>query len=130
MTDLFSTPAEHAFDHPELKRAGNAIAGPSNNGEATASLDVEEAFEVDDTVKRILDGGYKTVRQLWPWANDRSDYSFQMSSCRRLYPYFERYNVEYKILGHKLTFWRIRHMAGEMPLKSDLGLRLIVKLLS
>lgn len=64
MTDLFSTPAEHAFDHPELESlslSGNAEAGPSSNGDAVSKLDVEEAFEVEDTVRRIIDGGYKTV---------------------------------------------------------------------
>lgn len=59
MTDLFSTPAEHAFDHPEL--GGNAVAGPSSNGNAVSALDIQEAFEVEDTVRRIRDGGYKTV---------------------------------------------------------------------
>ena len=64
MTDLFSTPASHAFDHPELDLVE---AGPSrSNGDATANLGVEEAFEVKDTVQRILAGGYKTVRLLPP----------------------------------------------------------------
>lgn len=62
MSDLFSTPASHAFSHTELEElSGNAIAGPSRNGDAVARLDIEEAFEVEDTVKRILEGGYKTV---------------------------------------------------------------------
>lgn len=58
MTDLFSTPAEHAFEHEEL----GAIAGPSTMGDATDKLSIEQAFEVEDTIKRIRDGGYKTVR--------------------------------------------------------------------
>ena len=57
MTDTFSTPAEHAFEHGEIE----AIAGPSTMGDATEELSVEEAFEVVDTIKRIRDGGFKTV---------------------------------------------------------------------
>ena len=57
MTDLFSTPAEHAFDHEEI----SAIAGPSTMGDATDKLSIEQAFEVEDTIQRIRDGGYKTV---------------------------------------------------------------------
>jgi hypothetical protein len=64
MTSLFSTPDEHAFDHPELAAidsSGKAVAGPSSNGDAVSALSVEEAFEVDGTVRCIIDGGYKTV---------------------------------------------------------------------
>jgi diphthamide biosynthesis protein 2 len=61
MTDTFSTPAEHAFEHDEIE----AIAGPSTMGDATEELSVEEAFEVDDTIKRIREGGYRTVRCLY-----------------------------------------------------------------
>jgi diphthamide biosynthesis protein 2 len=57
MTDTFSTPAEHAFEHDEIE----AIAGPSTMGDATEELTVEEAFEVEDTIKRIREGGYRTV---------------------------------------------------------------------
>jgi len=57
MTDTFSTPAEHAFEHEEIEM----LAGPSTMGDATEELSVEEAFEVNDTIKRIRDGGYKTV---------------------------------------------------------------------
>jgi len=57
MTDTFSTPAEHAFEHVEIE----AIAGPSTMGDATEELSVEEAFEVDDTIKRIREGAFKTV---------------------------------------------------------------------
>jgi len=57
MTDTFSTPAEHAFEHDEIE----SIAGPSTMGDATEELSVEDAFEVVDTIKRIRDGGFKTV---------------------------------------------------------------------
>jgi len=57
MTDTFSTPAEHAFAHEEIEM----LAGPSTMGDATEELSVEEAFEVNDTIKRIRNGGYKTV---------------------------------------------------------------------
>jgi len=66
MTDLFSTPATHALDRPldsVLLRPG---AGPSSDGDALTDLSIEEAFEVEDTVRIILDGGYKTVRPLVP----------------------------------------------------------------
>ena len=58
MTDMFSTPAEHAFEHDEIEQA---IAGPSTMGDATEELSVLEAFEVEDTIRRIRDGEYKTV---------------------------------------------------------------------
>jgi len=61
MSDLFSTPAEHALDHPELANVSH-VAGPSANGDAVASLSIEEAFEVDETCQLIFDGWYKTVR--------------------------------------------------------------------
>jgi diphthamide biosynthesis protein 2 len=57
MTDTFSTPAEHAFEHDEIE----AIAGPSTMGDATEELSVVEAFEVENTIKRIREGGFKTV---------------------------------------------------------------------
>lgn len=59
MTDTFSTAAEHIFEHPELEGL-QPIAGPSGNGDA-AGPTIEEAFEVADTIERILSGGYKTV---------------------------------------------------------------------
>ena len=59
MSDTFSTPAEHALSHPELE-ALQPVAGPSSMGDA-AGADLEEAFEVDETVEMILRGGYKTV---------------------------------------------------------------------
>ena len=62
MTDAFSTAAEHIFEHPELQDV-QAIAGPSSNGDASGDS-VEEAFEVGDTIRRIIEGGYKTVRVL------------------------------------------------------------------
>lgn len=62
MSDAFSTPAEHAFDHPELSaEVASAVAGPSSMGDAVADVALEEAFEVDQTVAVILNGGYKTV---------------------------------------------------------------------
>lgn len=89
MTDTFSTPAEHAFEHDEIE----AIAGPSTMGDATEELSVEEAFEVHDTIKRIRDGGFKTVR--YPYCSYscrvhrgnrslilRLAYNSQTSSCR------------------------------------------------
>jgi diphthamide biosynthesis protein 2 len=60
MTDTFSTPAEHAFEHDEIE----TIAGPSTMGDATEELSVEEAFEVEDTIRRIREGGFKTVSHL------------------------------------------------------------------
>jgi diphthamide biosynthesis protein 2 len=57
--DMFSTAAEHIFDHPELEEV-QPVAGPSSNGDA-AGGDIEEAFKVADTVRRIIDGGFKTV---------------------------------------------------------------------
>lgn len=62
MTDAFSTPAEHAFDHPEIDIAPEA--GPSSLGNALSGVSIEEAFEVEDAIQRILEGGYKTVRSL------------------------------------------------------------------
>ena len=59
MSDMFSTPDSHAFDHSELESI-NAEAGPSN-GSAVKALSIEEAFEVQETVNVILEGGYKTV---------------------------------------------------------------------
>lgn len=60
MTDMFSTPAEHAFDHDEIEQA---VAGPSSTsmGDATERMSVLEAFEVEDTIRRVRGGGYKTV---------------------------------------------------------------------
>ena len=60
MSDAFSTPAAHAFLHPELE-SFQPEAGPSSMGDAAAELSIEEAFEVQDTVHRIIQGGYKTV---------------------------------------------------------------------
>lgn len=60
MPDLFSTPAEHAFEHAELEDV-QPQAGPSSMGDAVGDMSVEEAFEVEDAVRRILDGAYTTV---------------------------------------------------------------------
>ena len=62
MTDLFSTRAEHAFEHEEIL----AEAGPSTMGDATDQLSVEQAFEVEDTITKIRDGGYKTIGLQFP----------------------------------------------------------------
>ena len=62
MTDAFSTPAEHAFDHPEIEAV--VEAGPSSFGDAIGDVSIEEAFEVEDTISRILSGGYEVVRIL------------------------------------------------------------------
>jgi len=62
MSDQFSTPAEHAIFASEHEvDDSQSIAGPSSNGDASNEWSVEEAFEVEDTVRIILDGGYKTV---------------------------------------------------------------------
>ena len=65
MSDVFSTPAEHALSHPDIDAIHlhlHLSDGPSRNGDAQAELSVEQAFEVEDTVRIVLDGGYKTVR--------------------------------------------------------------------
>lgn len=41
-----------------------AAAGPSSMGDAAASLSLSEAFDVENTAKLILEGGYKTVCKL------------------------------------------------------------------
>ena len=65
MSDIFSTPASHAFDHPEVgSSTESAEAGPSSMGDAVRDLSIEEAFEVEDTVRLVLEGGFKTV-SLW-----------------------------------------------------------------
>lgn len=62
MSDAFSTPADHVLSHPELEEIlENAQAGPSSMGDGAEGLTIEEAFEVDETVRRVLEGGYKTV---------------------------------------------------------------------
>ncbi|RSH92034.1 Diphthamide biosynthesis protein 2 [Saitozyma podzolica] len=65
MSDAMSTPAAHAFAHPELSSV-SAEAGPSSMGDASADLSVEEAFEVEDTIARIIAGGYKTIGLQFP----------------------------------------------------------------
>ncbi|WRT64437.1 diphthamide biosynthesis protein 2 [Kwoniella shivajii] len=67
MSDAFSTPAEHALSHPELDSIlENAQAGPSSMGDGVEGMSVEAAFEVEDTVGRILSGGYKTIGLQFP----------------------------------------------------------------
>jgi diphthamide biosynthesis protein 2 len=60
MADLLYRPAEHAFEHDEINEA---LAGPSTMGDATEEMGVEEAFEVEDTIRRIREGSHKTVSQ-------------------------------------------------------------------
>ncbi|WVF70225.1 diphthamide biosynthesis protein 2 [Kwoniella sp. CBS 6097] len=69
MSDAFSTPAEHALTHPELDEVlATAQAGPSSSsmGDGAAGLSIEEAFEVDETVRKVLEGGYKTIGLQFP----------------------------------------------------------------
>lgn len=62
MSDAFSTPADHALSHPELEEIlENAQAGPSSMGDGAEGMSIEEAFEVSETVRRVLESGYKTV---------------------------------------------------------------------
>jgi hypothetical protein len=73
MSNLFSTPAEHAFEHPELENINNGEGSSSTSTSGAAALaaasgiladgefSVEDGFEVDDCVRRIREGGYKTV---------------------------------------------------------------------
>nr|XP_019007414.1 diphthamide biosynthesis protein 2 [Kwoniella pini CBS 10737]OCF46195.1 diphthamide biosynthesis protein 2 [Kwoniella pini CBS 10737] len=64
MSDAFSTPAEHALIHPELEEINeNAIAGPSSmgNGNEDSNITIEKAFKVEETVERIIKGGYKII---------------------------------------------------------------------
>ncbi|WVR06104.1 diphthamide biosynthesis protein 2 [Kwoniella sp. DSM 27419] len=67
MSDAFSTPAEHALAHPELEEVlASATAGPSSMGDGAEGMTVEEAFEVDETVRQVLEGGYKTIGLQFP----------------------------------------------------------------
>ncbi|OCF42114.1 diphthamide biosynthesis protein 2 [Kwoniella heveanensis CBS 569] len=69
MSDAFSTPAEHALAHPELEEVLATVqAGPSSSsmGDGAAGLSIEEAFEVDETVRKVLEGGYKTIGLQFP----------------------------------------------------------------
>lgn len=64
MTDLFSTPAQHAFEHDELSHLQDHHdrgVGSSSNVLGDGDFTVEEGFEVEDCVRRIREGGYKTV---------------------------------------------------------------------
>ncbi|ORY23373.1 putative peptidyl-diphthamide biosynthesis [Naematelia encephala] len=65
MSELMSTAAQHAFEHPELE-AVIPEAGPSRMGDVSAGLSLDEAFEVDSTVRIILEGGYKTIGLQFP----------------------------------------------------------------
>jgi hypothetical protein len=103
MADLFSTPAEHAFEHDEINQA---LAGPSTMGDATEEMGIEEAFEVEDTIRRIREGGYKTVSQ----ASDRGAmqqtreiWCGRSSSCRLAFSSLTNY---YLILSRCLGLYR------------------------
>ncbi|WWC86502.1 diphthamide biosynthesis protein 2 [Kwoniella dendrophila CBS 6074] len=67
MSDALSTPAEHAFVHPELEEIlENAKAGSTSMGDGNEGISIEQAFEVEETVRRILEGGYKTIGLQFP----------------------------------------------------------------
>ncbi|AFR98449.1 diphthamide biosynthesis protein 2 [Cryptococcus neoformans C23] len=67
MSDAFSTPADHALSHPELEEIlENAQAGPSSMGDGAEGMSIEEAFEVSETVRRVLESGYKTIGLQFP----------------------------------------------------------------
>ncbi|ODN78024.1 diphthamide biosynthesis protein 2, variant [Cryptococcus amylolentus CBS 6039] len=69
MSDAFSTHPEHALDHPELEAIlEQAKAGPSSAslGDGAAGMSVEDTFEVEESVRRILEGGYKTIGLQFP----------------------------------------------------------------
>jgi len=113
--DAFSTPAEHAFDH-EVEVS--AEAGPSSMGDAVAAVSIEEAFEVDDTIERILSGGYKTVssieeRDSKRRAHGRLACNSRTSSYRLQCRCSRRYNGRYRHLGRRHTCLLIVPTAGE-----------------
>jgi len=58
MSELMSTSAAHAFDHPELPEP---LSGPSG----TSNVNIKEMFEIDDTIQKIIEGGYKTVSHIF-----------------------------------------------------------------
>ncbi|WVN89172.1 diphthamide biosynthesis protein 2 [Cryptococcus depauperatus CBS 7841] len=71
MTDMFSTPDEHAMTAYEPEASSSDIrsyVGPSTAsfGDATEGLNLEEAFEVEESVRRIIEGNYKTVGLQFP----------------------------------------------------------------
>lgn len=53
MSDSMSTPATHAFE-AEVEAGPSSLPAPD--------VPLSEAFDIDETVKVILEGGYKTVR--------------------------------------------------------------------
>lgn len=116
MTDAFSTPAEHAFDHPEIEAAPEA--GPSSLGNALSDVSIEEAFEVQDTIRRIIDGGYKTVRfDSSPWLRSlltvRLVCSFRTNSYLARSRCSSRFKRRYRLPVPRLTYWQIVHTEGE-----------------
>ncbi|WVQ97669.1 diphthamide biosynthesis protein 2 [Kwoniella sp. CBS 9459] len=69
MSSAMSTPAEHALAHPELDEVLASVqAGPSSSliGDGAEGMSIEEAFEVDETVRKVLEGGYKTIGLQFP----------------------------------------------------------------
>lgn len=61
--DAFYAPPTHALEE-EVAEA--AEAGPSSMGDAAAGLSLEEAFDISNTVRLILEGGYKTIGLQFP----------------------------------------------------------------
>ena len=85
MAVAFSTPDEHAFQHTELEEISSSPAGPSaEQPDVDSTESVEQAFEVDQTIKLILEGGYKTVSShlldTWNELRSRSGCSSPTSS--------------------------------------------------
>jgi hypothetical protein len=93
MSELMSTSAMHAFDHPELPELPDPPSGPSG----ASREDIEADFEVDGTVDVILKGGYRTVSDLRPilyspLSSYASSAIFQADDTRSVYnsltPYY------------------------------------------
>ncbi|CAK9784622.1 diphthamide biosynthesis protein [Cutaneotrichosporon oleaginosum] len=62
MSEAFYTASAHAFEDVEVDEP--AEAGPSSMGDAASSLDA--AFDIENTVQLILDGGFKTIGLQFP----------------------------------------------------------------
>jgi len=96
MSDAFSTPAVHAISQ-EVDTDAEAGPSASSTGDQLGGLSIEEAFEVDETVRLIESYQYKTVSHHDPqrcslgsdqWYH-RSVYNSRMSCCPSPYPSFE-----------------------------------------
>lgn len=64
MSALFSTPAEHAFHHPEIPSPPVEADGRQAGSSGTMGMseeEISEAFEVERTAEAVQAGGYKTV---------------------------------------------------------------------